>query len=605
MTNWSDIQGTPMLFSLFWVDASGGMPPPKSHEVVGIFETLLFSKLPANVQSSVKTLLSTPLDSLFDQIWSNSETMAQTAITQGVQSFVSGAYNVVVHLPAQGTLRAATGPLSSALAAQMPPGTTATQLTLSYLVPGVTFSYSVSSGTLGGVLNFGGTWTDPSYNAGFDGELELDIAVPSDPTVPLAINGQFHVNNINGGPSNVWAWSDAISTALWDLFTFQWSSLPSGNLGDSTVPLTVADLPALIGQLSTGFSLAATLGFTQLAVRIDTNPALPAPPGNTVEFDLTHPADPGPQLAGGPAPSFFHPGIGLSAPAVPAGSTVDVTGVNFPTAPATQLEVRWNDTTTGSVTASEIMYGECPALGVAPPNPLTVQISRSQPGGSYVATGLTPGAIYGFLVRDLDLFGLAATAWSVPAASPPPNPPWSGVWTFLETQQTEQVLLVLSAGPTNLGSATLTAAGTFSAPGLLVPSSVPPGHYTISALLSGQELASKQIQVLAQGVTPPASLQRIDPTTGLPYDFATMVVANVPVTLHGQSFTPGPVTLWVDAIGSGTKLTTVSATPSGGTVGGFTTTVPWPFLALGPHEIIAVEGAEQASTPVFAEAAAQ
>jgi hypothetical protein len=592
------------LFSLFWVDADGGTPPPTSHELVGLTEAALLTKLPANVATSVQTLLGTPLDTLFDEAWSGSQATAQSYIEQAVQAANSEAYGTTVHLPGQGTLRAAIGPVSPALSRWLPPGTTAKQLTLGYFVPGIQFSYSVHDGFAFGIFNFGGNWTDPTYNGSFDGEVEVDIAVPSDPTVPLVINAQFNATNISGGPSNLFAVLNVPTTVLGDLITFQ--QLPSGQIPDQTVPVTVPNLPQLIDQLSNGFSLAASMGFTQLDVQINTSPGRPAPPGNTVEFDLTHPADPGPQVSAGPLPSLFHPQLGLSAPVVPAGGTVDVTGAYFPAGAATQIPIRWTDTTSGPVTASDVQYGASPAVGVPPPNPQSEHIDRSQAGATYTATGLTPNTVYGFLVRDLDVFGLSATAWSVPASpSPPPNPPWSGIWTFLQTQATDQVELVLSAGPSTLGSVTLTNNGTFFASGLQVPGSVPPGSYTISAQLFGQELASALIQVIGSGETPPPVLQTLDPNTGQAYNGMLLVTPGIQVSLRGLDFTPGPVTLWVDAVGSGTKLETVNATPIANNGAGFSTTIFWPYVAVGPHNIIAVQGAQQPSAPVFSEAAPQ
>jgi hypothetical protein len=568
-----------------------------------LVEAALVGKLPANVAGSVQTLLGTPLDALFDEAWSNSVATAQNLIEQAiVDSVGSSAEEITVNLPGQGTLRADIGPVSSALSAQLPPGTTAKQLTLGYFLPGIKFSYKESSGFLGGIFNFGGDWTDPSYNGSFDGELEVDIAVPSDPRVPLVISAQFNSTNISAGPSNFFAWTNTLFDAQWDILTFQ--GLPSGNIPDQATPVTVPNLPQLIGQLSNGFSLAAGMGFTHLDVTINADPKRPAPSGNTVEFDLTHPADSGPQVSWGPLPSFFHPQLGLSAPAVPAGGTVDVTGVNFPAGTATQLQIRWTDTTTGPVTGSDVKYGASPAIGVPPANPNSEHIDRPQAGPTFTATGLTPNTVYGFLVRDLDVFGLSATAWSVPASSPPPNPPWSGIWTFFETQATDQVELVLSSGPTTLGSVTLTNYGTFFAPGLQVPNGVPPGVYTVSAQLAGQELASTPIQVLGSGETPLPILQTIDPNTGLAYNGTLLVTPGVLVSLRGLNFTAGSVTLWVDNVGGGTNLETVNTTASGNGAG-FSTTVVWPYVNVGPHSIIAAQGTEQPSAPVFSEAAPQ
>jgi hypothetical protein len=280
----------------------------------------------------------------------------------------------------------------------------------------------------------------------------------------------------------------------------------------------------------------------------------------------------------------------------PAGGQVGVNGSSFPAGQAILLKIAWTDTTSGAVTKSEVKWGPSPSPGVPPAQPADVMIDRTSSPATFTATGLTASTEYAFLVRDFDA-DCVATGWSVPAVPPPPGPqPWDGIWTFLQTQSTDQVDLVLSYQATDLGTTTLQPDGTFAAQ-VTVPGSVPPGTYMVTALLAGQAMAQAPITVLAQGQAPPPVLQVIDPNSSLPFQGTATVVGGVPVNLRGQNFTPGTVNLWVDAIG-GVSLGTATA----GQTGSFTAAPDWPSqAALGAHQILAEEGAQQATAPVWAE----
>ena len=78
----------------------------------------------------------------------------------------------------------------------------------------------------------------------------------------------------------------------------------------------------------------------QLGVQVNPQPLLGAPEGNTVEFDLTHPFDPGPVVSnalssGGP--SLFSPLIALGVLVINAGFDLSVSGSFFPAAQSSQL----------------------------------------------------------------------------------------------------------------------------------------------------------------------------------------------------------------------------------------------------------------------------
>jgi hypothetical protein len=225
-----------------------------------------------------------------------------------------------------------------------------------------------------------------------------------------------------------------------------------------------------------------------------------------------------------------------------------------------------------------------------------VIIDRTSSDNTFTATGLVAGTEYAFSVRDFDGDGFIATGWSVPAAPTPPDPqPWDGIWTFLQTQSTDQVDLVLSYQNTDLGTAALQTDGTFATL-VDVPGNVPAGTYMVTAMLAGQPMAQALITVLAVGQTPPPVLQTIDPYSGLPFQGTATVVGGVPVNLRGQNFTAGTVNLWVDAIG-GVSLGTATADQTGS----FAVAPDWPSGVIGAHQILAEEGSAQATSPVWAE----
>lgn len=128
---------------------------------------------------------------------------------------------------------------------------------------------------------------------------------------------------MQAGPGNAFAVliviEDAISAWLND------HPLPPGP-SDQSVSIPVP--PQLSTALATGFSAAAPFGFLQLAVLINTNPPC-VPSENTVEFDLTHPFDPGPVVTNSLSPQgpfHFQPQIGTSVSQVNAGGKLDVYG---------------------------------------------------------------------------------------------------------------------------------------------------------------------------------------------------------------------------------------------------------------------------------------
>jgi hypothetical protein len=367
----SDIQDTPVQITLFFVNADSP-PPPQPHPLGGaagtIIRTILLAQLPQSAADALNQLLSTPLDQIFDQAWNQLQGTAQNMAQRAVQSAQPNAYNVSAAFPSKGTLSAAVGNVSPGLLDTLPPGTPAMQLTFSYSLPGVNLSFSE---TTSGIF---GSWADPSYNLTFDAEIEIAIAVPNDTTIPLGAKAEFLAQNMQASAGNFFA----VLIGIEDIISQWLSNQPIGSTGsrlqDQIIGINVPQLQQLFGELSSGFAAAAGFGFLQLGGQINTNPPPQTPPGNTVEFDLTHPFDAGPVVANALAPgvpSLFPPQIGTSAPEVNAGSQLGVNGTNFPAAQSNQLAITWTDTTSGNVAQSEAQWGLVPNGQPPPPSVIT------------------------------------------------------------------------------------------------------------------------------------------------------------------------------------------------------------------------------------------
>jgi hypothetical protein len=579
----SDIQDTPAQISLFFVNVDA-TPPPFPHPLGGVAGTIiraiLLSQLPQSAQDALNQLLSTPLDQVFDQAWNELHGTAQGMVLQAVQSAVPNAYSINASLPPKGALRASVGGLAPGMLDSLPPGTTGMQLTLSYFLSGFSVSFRE---TTSGIF---GAWADPSYNLTFDGEIEINIAVPSESFIPIGAKAEFLTHNMQAGAGNFFA----LLIGLEDLISEWLNDQPIGSTGSSLQDqITAINIPALqelFTELSSGFAVAAKFGFIQLAPQINTNPPAGTPPGNTVEFDLTHPFDPGPVVtnaasAGGP--SFFRPLIGTSVPQVHAGDPIGVTGTFFPPAQASQLTITWTDTTSGTVAQSEIQWGIAPNGQVPPPQPADVKIVRHGPfdnANVFTAKGLLPNTPYAFRVRDFDVADFIATDWSA--------------WAVFVTTASDQVQLLLNdANNTLLGNATVQGDGAFSTT-VSIPANVAPGTYLLTALMSGQQMAQTIITVVAGGQALPPTLQVIDPITGIPFQAGIVVIGQF--TVRGANFNPGTVNFFIDTAG-GTSLGVTLADANGG----FTTNLIWPVGQAGPHKVVAQQGALEATFAVFAE----
>jgi hypothetical protein len=577
--SFTDIVGTPIQIDLRFVSA-GDTPPPQDHLLAGpagvVLRSVIEAMLPQDAAAALDAALTRPLDQRFDELWANQQDAARQTIGDAIRGSASNAYDIQVQLPAKGTLGAQTGNLSQGLIDHLPPGTTGTQLTLRYDLGRIQATFKE---TTSGIW---GSWADPAYDVSFSGVLEVAIAVPTDARVDMIAIVQFLATDFQTGADNLFA----VMIGIEDAIAAWWNGHPTNPPpGDQIIGIQVAELVDLMHQMSAGFAAAAGFGFVQRGVRIDTNPPPQTTTGATVTFDLTHPFDQAPIVvdALAPGPTLFQPEIGTAAPQVNAGGQLGVTGAFFPAPRGAQLAIKWSDTTSGNVVASEVQWGPAPN-GAPPTQPTDVTIPRHgryDNANTFVATGLVPSSQYAFRVRDFDVANLIATDWSA--------------FVVLATGATDVVELDLDWNNTVLGFAQLQPNGTFSTM-VVVPANVPPGVYKITAVLGGQAMATTTITIVAAGVVLAPVLQVIDQLTGIPFQGAPRVLGGSSVLLRGLSFTPGQVSIAVDSAG-GTALGATSADASGG----FQTSVTWPYFIDGAHAIVASEGAQQAAAPVWGE----
>jgi hypothetical protein len=570
--SYSDINGTPLLIELYFVNRDSA-PPPSAHSLAIVQGALPQLQLPPSAQNA----LTTPLDQFFDDSWKQLQGIAQSMVQQAVQGAQPNAYNIQVSLPAGGSLRAQVGNVSPGMLDTLPPGTPAAQLTLVYSVPGFSVSFNE---TTSGIF---GSWADPSYKLTFDGAIEITIAVPNNPLIPLGAKAQFITTNMQAGAGNFFGMLIGIE----DIISNYISQRPQGSgssLQDQIVPINIPAIQQLVGEMSAGFATAARFGFTQLGVQINGNPPAGAAPGNTVEFDLTHLFDLAPVVSNRvrTAPSFFSPQIGTSVPQVNAGGTLGITGSYFPSAQAGQLAITWNDTTSGNVVQSEIQWGVAPG-GQPPSTPVDVMISRSgayDNQNNFTAKGLAANTAYAFRVRDFDVADFIATRWSE--------------WDPLTTTGSDQVQLLLSYQNQVLGNATLQSDGSFSTT-VTIPASVPAGTYQISAVSGGRTLAQTPITVVAKGKALAPVLQTINPNSGIANTLTPVIEAGNAELLRGANFNPGLVVLSIET----TDVSLGLAIADSG--GAFSATIHWPLNLQGQYNLLAQQGLLQATAPVYGE----
>lgn len=592
--SFSKIQGTPVQLNLLFVRLDGS-PPPAPHYLgspsQALLTDLVLGLLPSAAGDALNQLLSTPVDQFFDQTWSGLQGTAQSMLAQNIKATISSAYDIHSTWPSKGSLTADVGGLSAIMQQTLPPGTTGSQLTLQYALPGVRASFSDSGKSFLGA--------DASYNLSFDATIEIAVAVPDATAVGMTARAELLTTNMQAGASNFAAVARGIEDLLSDWISGQPGQ--SGSLADQIISVYIAQLQQLFGQLSAGFAAASGYGFSDLKVLVNPNPPSDLPQGNTIEFGITVPFDhmtavtndgvlpPG-------TPNLLTPQLGTTAPQVLAGGSVGVRGNAFPTAQANQLVVSWQDTRLvntspsplplpGTVVQSELHWGSTTGAGVPPSAAATNDVKITRSGSldsTFTATGLAPSTTYAFQVRDFFIQNFLSTDWSA--------------WSYFQTSETDEVQLVLDDGAnTVVGTTSLQTDGSLSAT-ITVPTAETPGTYDLWAVLGGEKMAKATLTVVApsQGLAP--WVQFIDENTGDPLFGSVLLTCGQQTAVRGANFVPGKVDVFIDSA-SGTSLGQASVAFDGS----FTVSFTWPYFVVGMHNVHAQQPTVQADAPLYAE----
>ncbi len=561
-----NITGTPLGVQVLFADKGS---PARTVHPLAPYETAL------GLSASFLTLLLTPLSQFGDQVWSqNKDSSGQTMrdrvsalVSTGIVTQVNSQfpghppYNISVSLPETGILRA----IVIGGDAEFP----ATNVYLSYELNGNSASWSLHNTEI---------WplSDASYTLTFDLELLIQIVIPAEAGSPLTTTATANVENANISGANVLAdigdfaagVINFINDQPFNIFQAAEGAIDSEGSG---LVVGLGDLSALLADVSTAWLQALPYGFTQLTALIQQQQLF---------LQFGHPQDPAPVVVNAAAPTFPNllPANITTAPEVNAGSSADVTGANFPLDQADALYIGWQDTTSGTVTESDISWG--PAGG--PTQAVTIPRDGNDGKNLYTASGLAPNSTYEFSVRDQDF--LTETPFSAPFAA-----------TTTTTNLVEFSLVPVTGGTeTPVGSTILTATGSFSA-AINIPPSQPPGMYNLTAVLTGTQLAFTPLQVVAAGQPLPPSIE----VDGVALPNTANLTEGNPFTVSFEGFLPGTVSVFVDSPTTGQLIGT--ATSSG--PGAFTATLVWPDIegahSLYAQEIVSAQTLTSLPCPVF------
>ena len=558
-----DITGTPLGVQVLFADKGS---PTRTAHALAPYEAAL------GLSGGFLASLLTPLSQFFDQVWSQTKdskgkTMrdrvkdqVSSGITTQVNSQFPGhpPYNIFVSLPETGILRALVVSGPSVVSG-------GTLIYLSYEINGNSASWSLHNTQVWPLLP-----SDAGYTLTFDLELFIQIIIPAQVNNPLTTVALAFVENSNISGANtsaqiadfVGGLINFINGQPFNIFQAAEGSIDSEGSG---VAVNLGGVSTLLAGIPTAWQQALPYGFTQLTALIQQQQLF---------LQFGHPQDPTPDVfnaALSAVPGLIHAQI-TTAQEVNAGQSASVSGANFPLAQAAALYIGWSDTTSGTVTESDLNWG--PDGG--PTQAVTIPRNGNDGKNVYIASGLAPNSMYEFSVRDQDL--LTETPFSAPFAA-----------TTTTTNLIELSLVPVAGGPeTPVGTASLTATGSFSAP-INIPLNQPPGMYNLTAVLPGIAPVSTELQVVAAGQPLPPSIQVV----GVQPPATAFLTDEVPFTVSLEGFLPGTVSVFVDSPTGQLIGTAASSGP-----GNFTATFEWPNIN-GAHSLYAQEtvGAQTLTAP--------
>jgi hypothetical protein len=316
-----------------------------------------------------------------------------------------------------------------------------------------------------------------------------------------------------------------------------------------------------------------------------THPPLLPPVVNVPDPSATAPPTP-------PQPTFTRPMIATDRPSVGAGNPVEVNGRFFPLNPnfTTALPVTFGHPGFGG--NSVVLGGPCfgggtdlrfgPAGGVQSQQRL-LGTGQSTCPGSFGANNLTPATAFQFSARDCD--AITCSPFSVPVRV-----------TTAKVDPNRGRLTLKLDGAANLGSTTLSAAGTFDT-NVSIPAGTTPGTHKLIAT-SGPAAATVDLVITAPNAKGKASVMMVGilkGETGCPNHPISSTVTDATFTLFGAGFQPGALTVRLDTLNGFSVGSAI-----GKADGSFCQTMPGvPGKLAGVHKFVAIQnGAIQSQTAV-------
>jgi hypothetical protein len=534
-----DVTAKPLQVYLTFARAPSETPATETLQASG-FEGFL------NLSADENDFLVTPLGQTFDKVWSqDQDSSGQTIVdqvkaqlTQGITTLGAAmnhaADNIIVDVPQTGILRAI-----------VIEGTT---IYLSYEVSGIAGYWDADNTGLLFIPN-------ASFKVTLDLELFIQIILPGFPS-PVTPSIFVNLYNTSINATNSVASVEEAVVTLENFFEEQplniWQAAEGAfDSAGGSVATDTSSLSSLFSSISTIWQGAWAYGFTQLTAQVK---------DNQLSLDFVHPLNPPVVVTNGVVSTTAK----ISTdPEVSAGSTITVTGTNFPLDQANALYITWQDTTFGSVQESDVTIQPLDVLG-APPT--LVKIIRTGPTAGtnyYPALGLQPNSAYEFRVTDLDLI-----------TQTPPSAP-----LLLETTSLSAIVvefyLVLGGQQVNVGNTNLSTTGSISAP-ITIPVGQIPGTYTLAAMLAGTQIASTPLVVVGPGGVVPVIL--VQGTTTSP---AWLPVGD-PFPLIFEGFQPGTISVYLNSA-TGALLGTATSTG----IAAFSASFTYPYGAEGPNNLYA------------------
>jgi len=570
-----DITGQLLGIDLFFADKGSSI---QTDHALGTF--LPFLGLTQAELSEIDTILSTPLSTYFDNSWAVNHVSSKASVVDivvpesrpephphppppptppptvrntieqliweylakasGEDYVIQNNYN----LPTTGTLRSVV--------------VNNTNIYLAYGILGNFFDWTVTTNTQCGA----------EFTISFDFFLEVEIDIPDGPGQPFPYRTNIDLERVNINADN-WCgdliqWTADLISAIngqgWDFFGTIEGQIQA--TAEAT-PLNINALSSILSVLPQGWSAASPFGFTSCTALI---------PSNALELRLIHPIDPAPKLynsAAPPYPIITSPSLSTDAE-TRAGETITVNCYYFPLAEADQISVYWTDTTSGTPTYSDLMWG--PSGGTQ----TQIRIPRSFDDNKNFYnkfTGVQPNTRYTFAVQDEDYLTITPVSNTLTITTDS-----SDQLGFYLVQGNEQ--WPLSSTATLGTSSTITLS-------LTIPSSQSAGLYNLSAQHLGTQLASTPIQIL--------SSTSQNPIINLDTD---RIMAGSPLITTFQGFNTGLVNLLVET-SEGYNVTLGEPTSPG--AGSWTQTYTWPQNVVIGNSIVVAQMADGSQGPAEAQ----